>query len=118
MEEGKVNWLMSDKLDRLRRAHAQKIVTSQSMSSQNKVKADSQGIPCRFFQAGKCSHKNNHTVNGQLYRHICSFCHSTGKKFSHPLKDCRNMRQESKNEQLLLVVQAVVQLLGIAMALT
>ena len=82
MEEGKVNWLMSDKLDHLRRAHAQKIVTSQSMNSQNKVKTDSQGI-----------HKNNHTINGQLYRHICSFCHSTGKKFSHPLKDCRNKRQ-------------------------
>ena len=29
MEEGKVNWLMSDKLDRLRRAHAQKIVNGQ-----------------------------------------------------------------------------------------
>ena len=94
MEEGKANWLMSDKSDRLRRAHAQKIVTSQSMSSENKVKADSQGIPCRFFQAGKWSHKNNHTVNGQLYNHICSFCHSTGKTFSHPLKDCRNKRQK------------------------
>ena len=27
MEEGKVNWLMSDKLDRLKRAHAQKVMT-------------------------------------------------------------------------------------------
>ena len=26
MDEGKVNWLNSDKLDRLRRAHAQKVV--------------------------------------------------------------------------------------------
>ena len=32
MEEGKVNWLMSQKLDRLRRAHAQKIMTNPSNS--------------------------------------------------------------------------------------
>ena len=30
MEEGKVNWLMSDKLDRLRRAHPQKVMTNPS----------------------------------------------------------------------------------------
>ena len=35
---------MSHKLDRLRQAHAPKIVTSQSMSSQNKVKAESQNV--------------------------------------------------------------------------
>ena len=30
MEEGKVNWLISEKLDRLRRAHAKKIMTNPS----------------------------------------------------------------------------------------
>ena len=49
MEEGKVNWLMSDKLDHLRQAHAQKIVNGQSVSSQSKAKTESQGIPCKFF---------------------------------------------------------------------
>ena len=98
MEEGKVNWLMTDKLDRLRRAHAQKIVNGQSGSSQSKVKSDSQGVPCKFFQSGKCAHKSDRTTNGQLYRHICSFCHSLGKKFAHQLKDCRNKRHEAKNE--------------------
>ena len=98
MEEGKVNWLMSDKLDRLRRAHAQKIVNGQSGSTQNKVKYDPQGVPCKYFQSGKCAHKNDHTTNGQLYRHICSFCHGLGKKFAHQLKDCRNKCQEAKND--------------------
>ena len=49
MEEGKVNWLMSEKLDRLRRAHAQKIVNGQSGRSQNNAKTESQGTPCKFF---------------------------------------------------------------------
>ena len=33
MEEGKVDWLSSEKLDRLRRAHAQKIVTNTGSNS-------------------------------------------------------------------------------------
>ena len=40
MEEGKVKWLMSEKLDRLRRAHAQKIVTNPSTSHPARGKMD------------------------------------------------------------------------------
>ena len=92
MEEG--NWvklLNSDKLDRLRRAHAQKVVNGNPSNGQNnKSKGESLGVPCKYFQSGKCSHKVDHTSNGQLYCHICSHCYSTGKCFSHPLKECRN----------------------------
>ena len=99
MEEGKVNWLNADKLDRLRRAHAQKVVNNNSSTGQgSKSKNESQGVLCKYFQSGKCSHKTEHTTNGQLYKHLCSHCHSLGKKFSHALKDCRNKRQDSKNE--------------------
>ena len=100
MEEGKVNWLSSDKLDRLRRAHAQKIVSNNANNSHtSKNKTEVQGVPCRFFQSAKCSHKTDHTTSGQLYRHICSHCFSIGKRFAHPLKDCRNKRQQdAKNE--------------------
>ena len=90
MEEGKVDWLSFEKLDRLRRAHSQKIVTntaSNSQASENKTEA--QGAPCRYYQSGKCNYKSYHTTSGQLYRHICSHCYSTGKIFVHPLKDCR-----------------------------
>ena len=96
MEEGKVDWLSSKKLDRLRRAHAQKFVTntgSNSHSSKNRTEA--QGVHVNLDnKSAKCSHKNDHTTSGQLYRHICSHCFSLGKKFAHPLKDCRNKRQQ------------------------
>ena len=82
MEEGKVNWLNADKLDRLRRAHAQKVVNNNSSTGQgSKSKNESQGVLCKYFQSGKCSHKTEHTTNGQLYKHLCSHCHSLGKKF-------------------------------------
>ena len=86
MEEGKLDWLNSDKLDRLRRAHAQKVLTNNPSTGQNiKTKNESQGVMCKYFQSGKCSHKTDHTTNGQLYKHWCSHCYSLGKKFSHAL---------------------------------
>ena len=64
MEEGKLDWHMTSKLDRLRRAHAQKIMSGPS-SSQNKIgQNDSKGVPCKFFQNGKCTQQNDHTSGG------------------------------------------------------
>ena len=99
MEEGKVNWSMSDKLDRLRRAHAQKIVTNPTTTRSSRGKMDTQGMVCKFFQTGKCIQKGDHTTNGQLYTHICAHCVTLGKRFPHALKDCRNKKENQlKNE--------------------
>ena len=78
MEEGKVKWLMSEKLDRLRRAHAQKIVTNPSTSHPARGNIDTQGMICKYFQTGKCIQKGDHTTNGQLYTHICAHCITLG----------------------------------------
>ena len=97
MEEGKVTWKMTEKIDRIRRAHAQKVVNTSSKKSSS----DQQGMPCKFFQTPKCPHKGDHHTSGQFYRHICSFCSTLGKRLPHPLKDCRNSKRsvtDSKNE--------------------
>ena len=98
MEQGKVNWHMTDQIDRIRRAHAQKVATStQNLNTKKKV-SEMQGVPCKYYQNGKCSQKGDHNSGGQLYKHICSHCHTLGKKFSHPSKDCRTKKStESKN---------------------
>ena len=100
MELGKVNWLMPDKLDRLRRAHAQKVVDGSQISAQtSKAKGESNRVPCKCFQTSKCTHKSDHTTNGQLYRHICSHYDGVGKRFSSPLKDYRiKHTKDQKNE--------------------
>ena len=97
MEEGKVNWNMTEKIDRIRRAHAQKVINVAS----KKLNADSQGVPCKFFQSQKCPHKGDHHTGGQFYRHICSFCNTLGKRFPHPVKECINSKRtntDSKKE--------------------
>ena len=104
MEEGKVDWSMTEKIDRLRRAHAPKIVVNPS-TSQGKKTGETQGVPCRYFQTGKCTHKADHVTAGQLYKHICNFCHGNGKQSNHPFKDCRNskkgMNLQKTNEELV-----------------
>ena len=100
MEEGKVDWSMTEKIDRLRRAHAQKIVANPS-TVQGRKTGEMQGVPCRYFQSGKCTHKADHVTAGQLYKHICNFCNSSGKQLNHPLRDCRNAKKKNeiaKNE--------------------
>ena len=49
MEEGKIEWHMTDKIDRLRKAHAQKVVSNPTPFSKKKG-TDSQGLPCKFYQ--------------------------------------------------------------------
>ena len=44
MEEGKIKWLMSDKLDRLRRAHAQKIMTNPSTTHPSRGNMDTHDL--------------------------------------------------------------------------
>ena len=89
MEEGKVNWANTEKIDRIRRAHAQKVVNN----SVKKPNSELSGVPCKFFQNQKCPHKGDHHTSGQWYRHICSFCNTLGKRFPHALKDCRNSKK-------------------------
>ena len=99
MEKGKVNWLMLEKPDRLRTAHAQKIVNNPSNPQAARSRMDSQGMVCNYFQTGKCPHKSDHTTTGQLYNHICSHFVNLCKCFAHSLKDCRNKKENhAKNE--------------------
>ena len=96
MEEGKVDWSMTEKIDRLRRAHAQKIVANPS-TVQGRKNGEMQGVPCRYFQTGKCTHKADHLTAGQLYKHICNFCNNSGKQLNHPLRDCRNAKKKNES---------------------
>ena len=51
MEEGKVNWSETTKIDRIRRAHAQRL-PSQTSNSSSKSKFESKSAVCRFYQRG------------------------------------------------------------------
>ena len=101
MEENKVNWLQTEKIDRIRRAHAQKVNTQTQVPTSKKQNPEN-GLLCRFYQNNSCPQKGDHTTAGQTYKHICAVCIGFGKKFSHPACECKTLKKStqkySKNE--------------------
>ena len=95
MEEGKVTWGDTNKIDRIRRAHTQKIQSGQVSGAGNKKSVKSRTpLPCRFYQKGTCGQSQDHENGGQSYLHVCSVCFKNGKSYSHPSKDCKKPKNE------------------------
>ena len=92
MEEGRVRWEDTHKIDRIRRAHVHRIQTG---NSQKRIHPKDSPTPCKFYQQATCSQKTDHEVNGHTYLHVCSNCFANGKKYPHASKDCR---KAAKNE--------------------
>ena len=96
MEGDRIKWGDTDKIDRIRRAHAQRHVNPQSsaprpFNKKPKVVSNKNGLICKFFQEGTCKFPNSHRSAGQYYRHVCEFCEGP-----HVSKSC-SQKQNSKN---------------------
>ena len=107
MEQGEVTgYDQIDRIDRIRRANAQKHMTQDPLYPNNAqfgkkttLKAG-KTMPCQFFNQNSCSYTSTHETRGVLYKHICSHCFTTANRtFSHSEMDCRNKKKISpKNE--------------------
>ena len=97
MEEGKISWQDTLKIDRIRRTHAQRTTTCQTNYTQPQKKQNDHVNPCKFYQNLSCPQKGDHTTGGQNYRHVCAICNAYGRKLAHPAKECRLVRP-AKNE--------------------
>ena len=110
MEQGEVaSWSDSEKIDRIRRANAQKHVQGTSSPSQFQANRrpyqpahkSTKTMPCTYYNEGKCKFQKSHETAGIFFRHICATCMAVdGKSNSHPELDCRNRNKQfqSKNE--------------------
>ena len=97
MEQGEVKSLSEvEKIDRIRRAHAQRHVASSNVQSQKPSDKGQNGgktLPCMFYNRNTCLHKNSHETKGILYKHVCSACFvKEGKSFAHSQVDCRKSK--------------------------
>ena len=98
MEQGEItSWSETEKIDRIRRAHAQRHAQTQSVNGKNQEKNYTKIIPCVYFNKNTCLQKQTHETKGVLYKRICSACWSTeSKAYPHSVTDCRC--QKAKNE--------------------
>ena len=77
MEADRLKWTDTDKLDRIRRAHAERHVnfgqTSNSKASllkKQKNNNSKNGVICRYFQEGSCKFATHHRTAGQYFRNV------------------------------------------------
>ena len=104
MEQGEIrDFSESEKIDRIRRANAQRHMPQTQGKTQNNgtraAQKYSKTMPCQFFNQNTCTFPKTHETKGVLYRHICSTClEKLGKSFAHSDLDCRNKLKNSKNE--------------------
>ena len=104
MEQGEVvSYQETDKIDRIRRANAQRHIpqSQYSVQSLNNARKNANKItksmPCQYFNQGSCVHQKSHETKGTLYKHICAACFaSQGKTYPHPEIDCRNKLKKIK----------------------
>ena len=101
MKEGKVEWSETTKIDRIRRAHAQRL-PSQNVGAGGKTKTETKSAVCRFFQRGMCQKDRDHETGGTFYRHICSTCFTMGKEHKHmghvtwqKIAECQQSQQKT-----------------------
>ena len=88
MEQGEISgWADCDKIECIRRAHAQRHVTAppppeKGQKRQDKNQQSSKVLPCLYFNKNTCVQKSSHET--VMYRHICAACFSAkGKAFVH-----------------------------------
>ena len=73
MERGKITWEDQGRIDRIRRAYAQKHVGSNKSNWQKLGEQTRKPWFCKSFQTGMCASLKDHETNGKLHRHICAF---------------------------------------------
>ena len=98
MERGSVSWSDTSRIDRIRRAHAQKHNPPTKNWAKNSEFSRKPWY-CKLYQQGLCQHPKDHESNGKVHKHICSHCLNSGRFMSHPEKDCAFAKKsQTKND--------------------
>ena len=87
-ERGTLTWNDTERIDRIRRAHAQKHPVNNVKSWSKQSETSSKHWFCKFFQNGSCPYDKDHETNRKLQKHICARCIKQGRVLSHAEKDC------------------------------
>ena len=69
-ERGKLTWADTTRIDRIRRAHAQKHQNKQNWGTRM---GEKHPWFWKNFQMGSCTYNKDHETGGKLQKHICAF---------------------------------------------
>ena len=93
MEQGEIlDYSQTEKINRVRRANAQRHMPTGSGKHQNTDRKNGQKhsktMICTYFNQNMCNFTKTHETKGVLYRHLCASCYATGKNFPYSEADC------------------------------
>ena len=93
-------WHEVEKIDRIRRANAQRHVSGSTgqNTSLNTYPTQKKSMLCKLSNNNTCRQPKHHETNGMYYKHFCSFCNTnSGKNYTHSEHECRIKNKYSKN---------------------
>ena len=104
MERVSLQWEDTDRIDRIRRAHAPKHVPGKGGWAKP---SDPGRKPwfCKNFQSGNCIHTRDHEFNGKLQKHICAFCLMGEKQLGHAEKTAFSRNKTQKTTKQLPIIR-------------
>ena len=91
---------LKKKIDRIRRANAQRHTAKSQYSTQTlnnsrkSANKSTKSMPCQYSNQGSCAHQKSHETKGTLYKHICAACFaSNGRTYPHSKVDCLKLKR-------------------------
>ena len=98
MEQGEAkNYTETEKLDRIKRANAQRyVITSLDEVPNSQKKAKNKVLISSYYNQGTCVYQRSHYTKGVTYSHICSYYFKqTDKIYTHSEQNCRHMSKKA-----------------------
>ena len=71
MERGTVSWSDTNRIDRIRRAHAQKHTQFGRQNWAKRIQTQKKPWVCKLYQVGQCQFAKDHEFAGKIQKHIC-----------------------------------------------
>ena len=110
LEEGRVTWAEPDAIDAIRRDSVSRVYIEadgpsrpafnqgSTGATRPKVQGNNKKVSsvCKLYNRGTCSHDGDHTNGNIVYKHVCSYCRSNGKSYTHPETACN--KKQSKGD--------------------
>ena len=99
MENGNVDWMQTDKIEKIRSHNTQRVWQPSGVRTQGE--SGDKVMLCKSYNKGTCRFEKQaeHSDKGVVYQHYCSNCFTvTGKKYEHAKHQCLRLRNDKKGQ--------------------
>lgn len=94
IEEGRLSWSDQDSITDLFHRYTQKTISMPATISESSIPNSTSPVPCYSYNKNKCSSLTDHSKNGRVYKHMCTYCWQSVKRaYQHPETECNRKKK-------------------------